>query len=324
MSEPAAGGSVPAGRARVLVVGGSGFVGRYVVAQLSAAGHFVVVLTRRRARVRHLLLLPTVQVVEGDPHDDATLARHVRGMTAAVNLAGVLHERGRDTFARVHVELPRRLAAACRNAGVSRLLHMSALRASADAPSRYLRSKAEGEAAVVASGVAWTAFRPSVMFGREDTFLNLFASLARWSPVLPLAAANARFQPVYVADVATCFVRTLGDNETIREAYDLCGPAVYTLEELVRYVCEVSGRQRPIIRLGPALSSFQARVMEWLPWPLMTRDNLASMQVDNVCDAGFPARFGVVPAALEAIAPGYLAPSAQHSRFDAFRAHGGR
>jgi NADH dehydrogenase len=324
VSEPAAGAAAPAGRARVLVVGGSGFVGRYVVAQLSAAGHFVVVLTRRRARARHLLLLPTVQVVEGDPHDDATLARHVRGMTAAVNLAGVLHEHGRDTFARVHVELPQRLAAACRNAGVARLLHMSALRASADAPSRYLRSKAEGETAVAAAGVAWTIFRPSVLFGREDAFLNLFARLARFAPVLPLAAPNARFQPVYVADVATCFVRALVDNETTGEAYDLCGPTVYTLAELVRYVCEVSGRPRPIVALGPGLSSFQARVMEWLPRPPMTRDNLASMQVDNVCEAGFPARFGVEPAALEAIAPGYLAPAAQHSRFDVFRAHGGR
>ena len=324
MSEPAAGVAAPAGRDRVLVVGGSGFVGRYVVAQLSAAGQFVVVLTRRRSRARHLLLLPTVQVVEGDPHDDATIARHMRGMTALVNLAGVLHERGRNTFERVHIELPRRLAAACRNAGVARILHMSALRAGADAPSRYLRSKAEGEAAVAASGVAWTIFRPSVMFGREDTFLNLFATLARWSPVLPLAGANARFQPVYVADVAACFVRALGDNETIRRGYDLCGPTVYTLAELVRYVCELSDRRRPIVALGPVLSSVQARVMEWLPSPPMTRDNLASMQVDNVCEAGFPARFGVVPAALEAIAPAYIAPAAQRSRFDAFRAHGGR
>ena len=324
MSEPAARVAAPAGRDRVLVVGGSGFVGRYVVAQLSAAGQFVVVLTHRRSRARHLLLLPTVQVVEGDPHDDATIARHMRGMTALVNLAGVLHERGRNTFERVHIELPRRLAAACRNAGVARILHMSALRAGADAPSRYLRSKAEGEAAVAASGVAWTIFRPSVMFGREDTFLNLFATLARWSPVLPLAAANARFQPVYVADVAACFVRALGDNETIRRAYDLCGPTVYTLAELVRYVCELSDRRRPIVALGPVLSSVQARVMEWLPSPPMTRDNLASMQVDNVCEAGFPARFGVVPAALEAIAPAYIAPAAQRSRFDAFRAHGGR
>lgn len=324
MSEPAARVAAPAGRDRVLVVGGSGFVGRYVVAQLSAAGQFVVVLTRRRSRARHLLLLPTVQVVEGDPHDDATIARHMRGMTALVNLAGVLHERGRNTFERVHIELPRRLAAACRNAGVARILHMSALRAGADAPSRYLRSKAEGEAAVAASGVAWTIFRPSVMFGREDTFLNLFATLARWSPVLPLAAANARFQPVYVADVAACFVRALGDNETIRRGYDLCGPTVYTLAELVRYVCELSDRRRPIVALGPVLSSVQARVMEWLPSPPMTRDNLASMQVDNVCEAGFPARFGVVPAALEAIAPAYIAPAAQRSRFDAFRAHGGR
>jgi NADH dehydrogenase len=324
VSVPVVGGVAPARRARVLVVGGSGFVGRYVVPQLSAAGHFVVVLTRRRARARHLLLLPTVQVVEGDPHDDATLARQLRGMTAAINLAGVLHERGRDTFARVHVDLPRRLAAACRNAGVARLLHMSALRASADAPSRYLRSKAEGEAAVAASDLAWTIFRPSVMFGREDTFLNLFPRLARFAPVLPLAAANARFQPVYVADVAKCFVRALVDNDTIGERYDLCGPTVYTLAELARYACEVSGRERPIVALGPKLSSLQARVMEWLTWPLMTRDNLASMQVDNVCDAGFPARFGVVPTALEAIAPGYLSPAALQSRFDAFRTHGGR
>lgn len=311
-------------RARVLVLGGSGFVGRYVVAQLSAAGHFVVVLTRRRFRARHLLLLPTVQVVEGDPHDAATLARLARGMTAAVNLVGVLHERRRDTFSRVHVELPRQLAAACRDAGVARILHMSALGAARDAPSRYLRSKAEGEAAVASAGIAPTIFRPSVIFGREDTFLNLFARLARWFPAIPLAGSNARFQPVHVADVATCFVRSLDDNATQGERYALCGPRVYTLSELVRYVAEVSGHPRPVVALGPALSTLQARVMEWLPGPLLTRDNLASMQVDNVCDAGFPERFNVTPAALEAIAPQYLAPRAQHSRFDAFRAHGGR
>jgi len=315
---------VTAGRQRVLVLGGSGFVGRHVLAQLAGAGQFAVVLTRRRARARHLLLLPTVQVVEGDPYDPATLVRLARGTTAAINLVGVLHEHGRATFERAHVELPRLLVNACRSAGVNRLLHMSALGAAADAPSRYLRSKADGEAVIEACGLATTIFRPSVIFGREDTFLNLFAKLARWFPVLPLAGANARFQPIWAGDVAACFVRALVDNETIGERYGLCGPKVYTLAELVRYVAETTGYPRPVVPLSPGLSMLQARFMEWLPGPLLTRDNLASMQVDNVCDTAFPSRLGVVPTALEAIAPEYLAPSAQHSRFDLFRAHGGR
>ena len=270
------------------------------------------------------MLLPTVQVVEGDPHDDATLARLVARLTAAINLAGVLHERGRETFARVHVELPRRLVAACRQRG--RWAHPAHERAYATtaAPSRYLRTKAEGEAAVATSGIAWTIFRPSVIFGREDTFLNLFAKLARSFPVIPLAGANARFQPIHVADVAACFVRALGDNETIGARYDLCGPKVYTLEELVRYVADVSGHPRPVVPLGPALSRLQASVMERLPGALLTRDNLASLQVDSVCDADISARFGITPSALEAIAPSYLAPLARHSRFDLFRAHRGR
>ena len=313
-----------AARARVLVLGGSGFVGRYVVAQLAGAGHSVVVLTRNRARAGHLLLLPTVQVVEGDPYDAATLARNASGMTAAVNLVGILHEHGRTTFARAHVELPRLLVNACRSAGIVRVLHMSALGARVDAPSAYLRSKADGESVIAGSGLAATIFRPSVIYGREDSFLNLFARLARWFPVIPLAGANARFQPVWVGDVATCFVRALVDNETIGARYDLCGPTVYTLAELVRFVADASGNPRAVFPLGPGLASLQARVMERLPGSLLTRDNLASMQIDSVCDAGFPPRFRIEPERLEAIAPSYLAPRAQHSRFDTFRAHNGR
>ena len=311
-------------RQRVLVLGGSGFVGRYVVGRLSVDGHFVVGVTRNRSRARHLLLLPTVQVVEGDPYDAATLDRYLRGMTAAINLVGVLHERGRDTFDRAHVELPRALATACKAAGVARILHMSALGANPDAPSAYLRSKAAGEAAIVASGLAATIFRPSVIFGREDTFLNLFARLARLFPAIPLAGANARFQPIHVADVAACFAHALDDNQTIGHRYALCGPNVYTLSQLVEYVARTTGHPRPVLPLGPALSSLQARVMEWMPGPLLTRDNLASMQVDSVCDGPFPERFGIEPAALEAIAPEYLAPRALNSRFDVFRSHGGR
>ena len=309
---------------RILVTGGSGFVGRHLVARLAAAGHDVVVLTRRRERARHLLLLPTVRVIEADALEPASLARHARDMTAAINLVGVLHERGRHTFERVHAEFPRALAAACRNAGIARILHMSALGASADAASRYLRSKAAGEAAIAESGLAWTIFRPSVIFGPEDAFLNLFAKLAQWFPAIPLAGARARFQPIYVGDVASCFAHALADAETVGRRYGLCGPRVYTLAELVRYVGETAGHARPVVALGPGLANLQARVMEWLPGPLLTRDNLASMRHDSVCDAPFPPQFGFAPVALEAIAPGYLAPSSRHSRFDLFRTHGGR
>jgi uncharacterized protein YbjT (DUF2867 family) len=309
---------------RVLVAGGAGFVGRHVVARLSAAGHDLIVLTRARERARDLFLLPTVRVVEADPFDAAVLARWTPHATAAINLVGVLHQRGRDTFERVHVEFPRALLAACRKAGVPRILHMSALAATPDAASRYLRSKAAGEAVVADSGLAWTIFRPSVIFGRGDTFLSLFARLANAFPVIPLAAANARFQPVFVGDVAECFARALVDDETAGRRYSLCGPKAYTLHELVSYVAETSGHPRPIVALGPGLARMQARVMEWLPGPLLTRDNLASMQHDSVCEGPFPPEFGISPTPIEAIAPEYLAPVALRSRFDTFRANSGR
>ena len=316
--------TVGPGQERVLVTGGAGFVGSQLVAKLSADGHDVVVLTRRRERARHLLLLPTVRVVEADPHDPATLARWAASATAAVNLIGVLHERGRDTFERVHVEFPRALVAACRSAGVSRILHASALAASADTASAYLRSKAAGEAIVAESGLHWTIFRPSVIFGRGDSFLNLFAKLAQMFPVIPLACAHARFQPVFVGDVAACIARALVDDETIGERYSLCGPKTYTLEELVSYVGQTSGHPRPIVPLGPSLANLQARVMELLPGPLLTRDNLASMQHDSVCEGPFPRAFDLTPTSLEAIAPEYLAPIALKSRFDTFRANSSR
>ena len=307
-------------RQRIVVAGGSGFVGSHVVAKLSAAGHDVIVLTRRRERARRLLLLPTVRVVEADPYDPVALGRWMHEATAAINLVGLLHQRGHTTFERVHVEFPRTFTAACRAAGVARIVHMSAVGASADASSAYLRSKAAGEAAVAESGLAWTIFRPSVVFGRGDSFLTLFAKLALVFPVIPLACAHARFQPVFVGDVAACFTQAVVDDQTIGKRYALCGPKVYTLEELVRYVADTSGHPRSILPLGPGLANLQARVMEWLPGPLLTRDNLASMQQDSVCEGPFPAEFGIMPAPLEAIAPEYLAPFALHSRFDPFRA----
>lgn len=310
--------------ARILVLGGSGFVGRHVVARLVAAGWNVVVPTRYRERAKHLILLPTADVVEADIHDPLALEQLAAGADAAINLVGILNEARRGDFDRAHVELPRKLVAACRTVRVPRLLHMSALNAGGTAPSRYLRSKGEAEALIADSDLAWTIFRPSVIFGREDSFLNLFARLERFLPVIALACADARFQPVYVGDVANAFVRAVDDDRTHRMRYPLCGPKVYTLRELVAYVGELTGYNRPIVPLGPALSKLQARVLELLPGKLMSRDNLASMELDSVCDCDFPAVFGSNPTALEAVAPDYLTPGATRSRYSGLRAQGGR
>jgi uncharacterized protein YbjT (DUF2867 family) len=308
----------------VLVLGGSGFVGRYVVNRLVRAGHRVIVLTRRREDARHLILLPTVDVVGGDVHDPATLARLMAGACGVVNLVGILNESGRQTFARVHVELVQKLIAAGRAAGVRRLLQMSALNADPAGPSRYQRSKGEAEAAIAASGLDWTIFRPSVIFGREDRFLNMFATLERLLPVMAIAAAQTRFQPVFVGDVAYCVAHALGDDATIGQKYALCGPDIYTLRELVALVGTLTENERPIIALGPALGRLQARVLELLPGTPMSRDNLASMQQDSVCDCPFPGGFGVAPAALATVAPTYLGPAAARSRYDAYRSQVGR
>ena len=308
----------------VLLLGGSGFVGRHLASQLAAAGRSVIVPTRRREHAKHLILLPTVDVVEADIGDGATLERLVSRAGAVVNLVGILNERRDGDFAQTHVELVRRIVAACREAGVARLLHMSALGASPKGPSRYLVTKGEAEGVVAASGLAWTIFQPSVIFGREDSFLNLFARLQRLLPIIALACPQARFQPVFVGDVARAFARALPDDTTHGQSYPLCGPAIYTLRELVAYVGELAGHRRPIVSLGPSLSMLQARVMEWLPGPLMSRDNVLSMRQDSVCGCDFPERFGFVPTALEAVAPEYLSVAAAKSHFDAFRAHSGR
>ena len=309
---------------RIVVLGGSGFVGRHIVARLVDRGGRVLVPTRSRERARHLVLLPTVDVVEADVHDAATLGQLIAGAAAVINLIGIISEARRGDFERVHVELPRKVVAACRDAAVPRLLHMSALNADPNGPSRYLVSKGQAEALVAASDLDWTILRPSVIFGREDSFLNLFARLERLLPVIALASPQARFQPVWVGDVAEGFVRALPSERTWRRRYALCGPRVYTLRELVAYVGEVTGDNRPILPLGPGLSRLQARVLELLPGKLMTRDNLASMTIDNVCGGAYPDVLGGPPAALEAIVPAYLAPIAARTRYAKFRAEGGR
>jgi uncharacterized protein YbjT (DUF2867 family) len=303
----------------VAILGGSGFIGRNICQLLAAEGYRARVATRRRERAKEqLILLPTVDVVELDVHDPRALSEFVRGAEAVINLVGVLHDgRGTGSFHAAHVELAHKVVAACRARGVRRLLHMSALNAAPDGPSRYLRSKGEAENIVRSSGLEATLFRPSVVFGREDTFLNLFAQLLRFSPFVVLACPGARFQPVYVEDVAAAFVRSLADPASIGRSYDLCGPTVYTLRELVELVGATTGRRRPVIGLNDTLSYWQAFAMEWLPVKLLTRDNYFSMKADSVCDCAFP--FGIAPAALEAVAPSYLAQNTPRSRYQRLR-----
>jgi len=313
----------------VLVVGGSGFLGRHLVAALAARGVKVIVPTRRRERAKHLILLPTVEVVEADILAPGVLERLAAGRQAVVNLVGILHgrrgrpdERGPNDygpdFAHVHVELPQALIAACRASGARRLLHVSAIGASPAAPSEYLRSKAFGEQVVLASDdLDVTVFRPSIVFGPEDRFLNSFAALLKVLPGMTVPCPDARFQPVYVGDVARAMVAALDDPQTRGKVYELCGPQAYTMKQLVEYVCAATGRRRIIVGLSDRLSYFQARLMEWTPGPLMTRDNYYSMQVPSVCTGSFP--FGIQPQPLEAVAPAYLAPSGSRERYPQLR-----
>lgn len=304
----------------VCVLGGTGFVGRHLVAALSASGWRVRVVTRRRERHRDLLVLPGVDLIEGGIDDVAALRQYFSGAGAVINLVGILHERRRGEFQAVHVDLPKHIVSACRAADVPRLLHMSALHAdAARGASRYLRSKGEGENIVhTTTDIHVTSFRPSVIFGPGDSFFNRFACLIRVSPgLLPLACPDARFAPVYVADVVAAMVGSLDDRRTYGQRYDLCGPAQYTLRELVEFTARVTGRRCRVIGLSRTLSALQARVMGALPGKLLTYDNYLSMQVDSVCSGPFPDVFGVTPATIEAVVPRYL--GRRGDPFDAVR-----
>jgi len=303
---------------KVLLLGGSGFIGSAIAEALTKRGDFVTVPTRDRERAKHLLLLPTCDVVSANVRDPVELEALIGAHDVVINLIGVLH----GDFNEVHVEFPRRVAEACAKFGVKRLIQMSAIGADVSAPSNYLSSRGRGEAAVAdvanRSGLAVTMFRPSVVFGQGDNFLNMFMRLVKLFPVIPLGSPDATFQVVWVEDVARAIAMSINMPEAVGKTYPLVGPKVYTLRQLVEFVILLSGKRRAVIGLGPLLSTLQATVFEFLPGKIMTRDNVASMQVPNTSNEPFPAIFGRA-APMEETVYGYLHSSGGRSRYQQFR-----
>ena len=314
----------------ILVLGGTGFVGRSVCEQLvtrnGGAQGRISVPSRHPQRAAHLRSLPTLELVDANVHDDAQLAQLVAGRDAVINLVAVLHGSEAE-FQKAHVDLPRRLGAACVAAKVRRVVHVSALGVSEAAPSRYLRSKAAGERVLRGAGLDLTLLRPSVIFGEHDRFINLFASLQAVFPVMPLAGAKARFQPVWVEDVARAIVTCLDTPACIGQTIECAGPAQYTLADLVRLAGRWSGYVRPVLALPEFAARLQAMAMEWLPGePLMSRDNLDSMRVPNVASSNAPglATLGIEATAIESVMPAVLGRRSGVARLDPLRRSAGR
>ena len=304
---------------KILLLGGSGFVGTAVAEQLVARGYFVTVPTRLLKRAKHLLMLPTIDIVEADIHDEITLLNLAQQHDAVINLVGILH----GDFEREHAAFPKRVAEICVKAGVPRLIQMSALNADINGASEYLKSRGRGEAAVWAIAKAnpqlkVTMFQPSVVFGEHDAFLNMFMGLIKFFPLIPLGSPDAKFQPVWIGDVARAIAMSVAMYATEGQTYPLVGPQVYTLKELVEFMIDLSGKARAVIGLPASLSMLQAMVFERLPGKLITRDNLRSMSVPSTSAVSFPAIFG--PASdMESTVRGYLKSRVGRAQYPRFR-----
>ncbi len=297
----------------ICVLGGSGFLGTHLCAALARDDWRITVPTRDPARARHLAPIPSLKLVAADIHDPDVLAAACAGQRAVINLVGILNERGRSGrgFARVHVELVRKLVEACRRQRVDRLLHLSALNADADQGlSHYLRSKGRGERVIreeAGPDLCWTIFQPSVIFGPRDDFVNRFARLLRTIPLgIPLARPGARFAPVWVADVVSAIQRALADDGTAGECYELCGPERLTLRAIVSDIRDRLGLRRAVIGIPDLAARLQAAICDFVPGKPFSTDNYKSLLVDSVCKVNGLARLGIKPQPFEAILPRYL------------------
>ncbi|MCP5159334.1 MAG: complex I NDUFA9 subunit family protein [Gammaproteobacteria bacterium] len=294
---------------KICVFGGTGFVGRHLVARLANRGHTVRVPTRHPQRHREIEILPGAELVGANIHDPQTLRELLTGCDTAINLAGVLHEHSNQSFRTVHVELPGKIMDACRATGAKRLLHMSALHAdAAKGPSQYLFTKGEGEQMILqAKELAVTVFKPSIIFGPDDNFYNQFANLLKLTLVLPLACPNSRFAPVYIGDVAGAFEAALENDATIGQSYELCGPRIYAFKELVEDIARMLGKKRLVVGLPDSLAQLQAKIFGMLPVKIFTTDNYLSLQVDSVCSCNGLEALGITPHSVEGIMPAHFA-----------------
>jgi len=312
----------------ICVLGGTGFVGRHLIGALVKENFDIKVLSRKRERHRELLVLPGVSVINSNVYNAKELNRHFAGVDIVINLVGIINQRGHNNSFNVsHIELTEKVIAACKNNKISRLLHMSALNADAEkGASHYLKSKGIAENLVhKVAGINVTSFRPSVIFGQDDDFFNRFANLLKISPsIFPLACPDSKFAPVYICDVVDCFVKAIDNRKTYGQRYELCGPEVYSLKQLVEYTASQIGVKRRVLGLGDGLSSLQATVMGMLPTKPFTRDNYKSLQVDCVGEDEFPAIFDTIPTSIEAVMPKYLSHKNPRGRYYDYRAHARR
>jgi len=293
---------------KIVVLGGTGFVGGYLCSRLARAGHQITLLTRDLQRARSSKLLPHTRMVELDVYHQAALTKVMRDHDVVINLVGILNEHGfgGKGFQRAHVQLPDTIMAAMRDARLSRYIHMSALRAG-EGKSHYQRSRGEAEKHVRDSGLDWTIMQPSVIFGRGDSFLNRFAGLLKIAPVLPLACAGSRFQPVWVVDVAQAFVTAVERSDSIGQSYELGGPDVFTLRQIVELVRDLLGLKRLIIGLPKPLAWLQGQLLDFVPGKPFSSDNFKSLQVDSVVKGEDGLHLlGIEAHALTAIAPDYI------------------
>ena len=305
--------NVGSARQSICLIGGSGFIGRHLAARMVASGHQVTVLTNSRDQNRDMLVLPTLRLVQGDPYDQSDLRSVLAGMDIVVNLVGILNERGRNGngFRRAHVDLTAGLLEASQATGTTRYIQISSLKADPDGPSFYARTKGESEALVrgsTAAGTQWTIFQPSVVFGREDDFINRFAGLIKSLPVFPLACPNSRLQPVFVGDVVEAVMRAIAEPSSIGNTYQLCGPRVYSLREIVLLIADTLQLHRPVLRLSPTLGKLQARIMEFVPGKPFSMDNYRSLSVHSICDkSGLSQKdLGIRASAMEPVIRQYL------------------
>jgi len=310
----------------ICIIGGMGFVGTNLINKLVTLGHSVKVITRHPERHRHLLILPSVKLISIDFFGKKILERQLDGYDVVINLAGILNPQGVNTFEKAHVEVTRRVAEAARSVEIPRLLHMSALNADENGPSEYLRTKGKAQKLVLTTeGLQVTSFAPSVIFGPGDNFFNMFASLLSLLPVFPLTSAATRFAPVYVGDVVDAFINSIHKSETYGKNYELCGPEVYTLKELVKYTAKQTGSKSIIIPLNRFFSSPLVAMMNLIPGSPITRDNFNSMKLDSICKNNQAAEVLELSLhSLDSVVPLYLAGGDFAGQMDELRRKAGR